>query len=91
MKKSKKKNPKKARSMKINKPKSKIEKRHKIITKKMTFAEILSKKPEAQLTLMEHGMHCVGCFMGANETLEQGAFMHGVDPDKLIKEINGAR
>jgi hybrid cluster-associated redox disulfide protein len=59
-----------------------------LITKKMTFAEIMRKNPEAGRVLMEKGMHCVGCGMAMMETLEQGAIVHGLDPDKLVKELN---
>jgi hybrid cluster-associated redox disulfide protein len=58
------------------------------ITKKMSFAEIMQKAPGAAEILMEKGMHCMGCPMAMQETLEQGALAHGLDPDKLIEEIN---
>lgn len=58
------------------------------INKKMSFAEIMDKKPEAASLLMENGMHCMGCPMAMQETLEQGALAHGLDPDKLEEEIN---
>jgi len=58
------------------------------ITKEMTFMEVMNKDPKAAWVLMEHGMQCAGCGMAANETLEQGAMAHGIDPDKLIEEIN---
>jgi hybrid cluster-associated redox disulfide protein len=58
------------------------------INKKMNFAEIIKKNPDAIRILMEKGMHCVGCYASAMETLEEGAMMHGMDPDKLVEEIN---
>jgi len=58
------------------------------INKKMTFAEIMQKNPEAGFILMEEGLHCAGCGMAAYETLEQGAMAHGLDADKLVKKIN---
>jgi len=58
------------------------------IKKSMTFKEILKKYPDADKLLMGKGMHCIGCPMAQQETLEQGAIMHGLDPDKLIKEMN---
>ena len=54
----------------------------------MSFAEILSKKPEAAGVLMEKGMHCCGCPMSQMETLEQGACAHGLDADEIVKELN---
>jgi len=58
------------------------------INKKMSFSEIMEKSPEAGEVLFNSGMHCVGCGMAAFETLEQGAMAHGLDPDKLVDEIN---
>ena len=68
--------------------KKQIKKSDKEITKKMSFSEIMEKNPDAAEVLFRSGMHCIGCGMAAMETLEQGALMHGLDPDKLVKEIN---
>jgi len=57
------------------------------ISKKMTFEEILNKHPEVAEILLDKGMHCIGCPCASAETLEQGAIMHGIDPNKLIEEI----
>ena len=54
----------------------------------MSFSEIMEKHPEAAKILIQKGMHCLGCGMAAFETLKQGAIMHGINPDKLVKEIN---
>ena len=62
-----------------------------LISKEMTFAEIMGKNPEAGMVLMNKGMHCIGCGMAMMETLEQGALVHGLDPDKLVKELNGMK
>ena len=61
---------------------------NKKITKKMTFAEILEKNPEARNPLLEKGMHCMGCPMAQMETLEEGCIAHGIDPDKVVEELN---
>ena len=58
------------------------------INKHMTFAEIMQKEPEAGYFLAEKGLFCGGCAMAQFETLEQGAIAHGIDPDKLEKELN---
>lgn len=71
---------------KTKKPSKKKEKKK--ITKKMSFAEIMQKEPEAARFLLEKGMHCMGCPMAMQETLEDGALAHGLDPDKLEKELN---
>ncbi len=58
------------------------------ISKKMTFAKILSKYPWAAEIMIAKGMHCFGCPAAGQETLEQGAMMHGIDADKLVDELN---
>jgi len=63
-------------------------KTNKKINKKMSFSEILEKNPEVVGILLEHGMHCIGCPMSQMETLEEGAVAHGLNPDKLVDEIN---
>lgn len=54
----------------------------------MKFAELLEKHPELTEILMEKGMHCVGCPLAMQETLEQGCIAHGINPDELVKELN---
>jgi len=71
-----------------NKIERKKENKDKKITKKMSFNEIMQKEPNAIPILLERGMHCIGCPMAMQETLEQGAVAHGLNPDKLEKEIN---
>jgi len=58
------------------------------ITKKTKFSELLEKYPEVSEILFEKGMSCIGCPMAQQETLEQGCLMHGMDADKLVKELN---
>lgn len=57
------------------------------ITKDMTFAEIIQKKPAAIEVLYKAGMHCFGCSRMGFETLEQGCEAHGLDTKKILKEI----
>jgi len=58
------------------------------ISKNITFNELLEKYPESAEVLFKKGMHCIGCAISAEETLEQGAMAHGLDVNELIKEIN---
>lgn len=53
----------------------------------MTFAELMQ-YPEAVEILMDKGFHCIGCSAASFETIEQGATMHGINPKKLIDEMN---
>ena len=59
-----------------------------VINKNMTFSEILEKHPESIEVFLNSGMHCIGCPASTGETLEEGAIMHGINPDKLVKELN---
>ena len=74
--------------MKIDKMTKQTRYKKKAISKKMTFAEIMEKHPELAETLFEKGMHCIGCPMAMQETLEQGSLAHGLNPDKIEKELN---
>lgn len=58
------------------------------INKNMSFEEAMRTAPESAEVLLKNGMHCFGCMMARAETIEQGAMAHGVDPDKIVKEIN---
>lgn len=69
---------------KQRKTKSKKEK----ITKDMTFAKIINKYPNLVEIFFKHNMMCVGCPMAMQETIEQGALAHGIEPKKLVKELN---
>jgi hybrid cluster-associated redox disulfide protein len=65
-----------------------MNKKTKRITKKMGFRELIEKHPDVIEILFEKGMHCIGCPMAAEETIEQGAIAHGINPDELVKELN---
>lgn len=58
------------------------------INKKMNFNEIMQNFPEATEVLLDKGMHCIGCPMAMQETLEEGALAHGLDVNVLVKELN---
>lgn len=74
---------------KKNKSKSqKAAKVKKLITRDMTFAEVIQKYPDTAVIMMKKGLHCIGCGMAAYETIAQGSVMHGINPDKLVDELN---
>jgi len=58
------------------------------ITKEMTFEELIHFYPKLAEELAEKGLACVGCPAAAIETLEQGALVHGLNPNKLVAELN---
>ena len=60
-------------------------------TKKTKFSEILEGGEDAAKILFEAGLHCVGCPMTAQESLEEGCLAHGMsekDIDKLVERLN---
>jgi len=58
------------------------------ITKKTTMGEIMDLDPELGDELALEGMFCGGCPMARRETIEEGAFVHGIDPDELVEKLN---
>jgi hybrid cluster-associated redox disulfide protein len=60
------------------------------IKKDTSLGEIAAKYPKAAEVLAKKGMACVGCPMAMMETVEMGAKSHGLDVNKLLKEMNKA-
>ena len=58
------------------------------INKEMLIGDLVSKHPNAVEVLLKNGIHCVGCPMTSFESIEQGCKAHGIDAEKLIKELN---
>ncbi len=68
--------------------KSKIKK---AITKDMNLGEVARTYPEAAKIMLEYGLHCVGCWANAFDTIEAGMKLHGwqaKDINDMIKKIN---
>ena len=64
------------------------------IKKNSKFSEILESCENAAEILFESGLHCVGCPMTAQETLEDGCLAHGFSEkeiDELVKKLNGGK
>lgn len=59
-----------------------------MIDKNLKIGELLEKYPEKTNTLLDAGMHCIGCPASLNETLEEACLVHGIDVDELVKELN---
>jgi len=58
------------------------------ITKEMLIGDILQVDAGIAVVLMQSGMHCVGCPSAQGETIEEASFVHGMDADKLVSDIN---
>ena len=61
-----------------------------MITKDTIIADIIKAKPNAAQILMNYGMWCIGCPSAQMEKLEQACEIHGLDLEKILKELNEA-
>lgn len=59
-----------------------------MIKKNTPIMEILRLNPRAREIFARHGMGCIGCLASTTETLENGAKMHDIDVDALLRELN---
>lgn len=58
------------------------------ITKDMTIQQTIQADRKLAAVFMEHGMFCVGCPVGAAETIEQAAAGHNVELAVLLDALN---
>ena len=50
--------------------------------------EALQADPRAREVFTAHGMGCVGCMGVSMESIEEGARMHGIDPEAVLADLN---
>jgi len=60
------------------------------VTKDMTIAETVQKYPTTVEVFQRYGMSCLGCPATQFENIEQGATVHGIDVEELVKELDEA-
>jgi hybrid cluster-associated redox disulfide protein len=60
------------------------------ITKEMGLLEIVQNYPETLEVFQRYGLGCIGCAAARFENLEAGAKVHGIDPDKMVEDLNAA-
>lgn len=60
------------------------------ITKDMLIGDVVRSFPSSAEVLFSFGMHCLGCPSSQAESLEEAAFVHGFDVEKLITKLNEA-
>ena len=58
------------------------------ITKDTLIVELIQANPDAADILFAHGMHCLGCALAHNETIEQATNAHGEDLEQILRELN---
>lgn len=56
--------------------------------KEMTFLKVLEKYPYLSKIFAKYNLHCVFCPLARQETIEEGAKVHGLSVEKLVKELN---
>lgn len=57
------------------------------ITKDTVVGQVLAIAPDAAPIFMAAGMHCLYCPSAQAETIEEACFVHGIDVDTLLDEI----
>jgi hybrid cluster-associated redox disulfide protein len=58
------------------------------VSKDMLIGQLLRLDEGFAPILMAAGMHCLGCPSAQGESLEEAAFVHGIDADELVKKLN---
>lgn len=59
-----------------------------MITRKMSIEEVVRKYPQTLAIFERYGLGCLGCQAALFENIEQGAEVHGIDVDSLVKDLN---
>ncbi|TYQ16162.1 UNVERIFIED_CONTAM: hybrid cluster-associated redox disulfide protein [Acetivibrio alkalicellulosi] len=58
------------------------------VTKDMIIMDVLNLDRGTAPIFMNNGMHCLGCPSSSGESIEDACAIHGIDVDKLVKELN---
>ncbi|MBR6880906.1 MAG: DUF1858 domain-containing protein [Clostridiales bacterium] len=58
------------------------------VTKDTIIGDVVAADPGVAPVLMNAGLHCLGCVMATGETIEEACYVHGMDCDQLISELN---
>lgn len=59
-----------------------------MITKDMTIAEVIRMNPDTVPVFLRYGMHCLGCPTATGESLAEAAMAHGIDLEKMLRDLN---
>lgn len=57
------------------------------ITRETRIGDIVVNCPEAMPAFLSIGMHCMGCAMASEETVEEACAVHGIDPDEFLEAL----
>ena len=56
----------------------------------MTIGEVIKKYPKTVFVFLDYGLHCVGCPMISDETIEEAAKVHRLNLKKFLNDLNQA-
>lgn len=58
------------------------------ITKDDIIMDVLMMDKGTAPIFIRHGMHCLGCPSSSGESIEDACAVHGIDAEKLVKDLN---
>lgn len=58
------------------------------ITSDMLIGDVLRMDKGTAPIFLNNGMHCLGCPSSQGESIEEACAVHGIDSNKIIKELN---
>ncbi|ERL22634.1 hydrid cluster protein-associated redox disulfide domain protein [Oribacterium sp. oral taxon 078 str. F0263] len=58
------------------------------VSKDMLVGELVNTHPELIDTLLDVGMHCLGCPSSQMESLEDACLVHGLNPNEVLSALN---
>ena len=58
------------------------------VTSDMIIADVLTMDRGTVPIFLNAGMHCLGCPSASGESIAEACQVHGIDADKLVKELN---
>jgi len=58
------------------------------ITKEMIISDVLELDINTAPIFLTNGMHCLGCPSASGESIENACLVHGMDPEKLVGDLN---
>ncbi|MCR4790224.1 MAG: DUF1858 domain-containing protein [Treponemataceae bacterium] len=54
----------------------------------MLIGDVISEYPEVIETFFEVGMHCLTCPASQLESIQEAAYVHGLDPEMVVEAVN---
>ncbi len=60
-----------------------------VVTKDTIIGDVVIADPGIAPLLMSAGLHCLGCVLATGETIEEACYVHGIDVETLVADING--